>query len=542
MSGLRATFERLVGNGVFLGTTAAFLSLLAYSAALQWGRNWISIPERILLEVLGSGPRVLVGTFDFFVVHHGYVWLLVTAVLLAWRRTRPITVGLVDTLLVIIPAWLSAMVCFFGYVMDHSWGALCFPLALLPAFYLWRCRRLPILSMILLACGLCLGLTIGVPMQHDVPEIVSPLHRFVPTALVSLLGSWLVALRTTPASSVSASRALRMWGLSVVCAASLVTVGVTTARLRPRGAPPERILNHWTYDLHLVGQPAELLWTDREQIHVLTNPYGEAHESYVIGAADLRYPQRIWESPTNGFYVQLLGGLGWWKSPAPGQRIAPLPAAELRHDLLHKGSPWAFAEDPATGNVFTVSEWKSHYVVMNRDTGAAGSSGDLSAAYWGVWHFTPDLRSRLIYVSSAMEDGGLYEWNLDSLALTQRASTLDVYETVLDSQHHVLWGARPLTGEVIGVDTSSYRVLYRIVTGFGARDLQRDPGSGALYTCSLYGDVFRVDATTQSAERIAWCGRLCRNLFLDPAHKTLWAATDDGICRIALRDPRLPAD
>jgi hypothetical protein len=87
---------------------------------------------------------------------------------------------------------------------------------------------------------------------------------------------------------------------------------------------------------------------------------------------------------------------------------------------------------------------------------------------------------------------------------------------------------------VIGVDSDTFRVRYRIRTGFGSRDVQRDPRTGDLYSCSLFGDVFRIAAPFTSAERIAWCGRVCRNLYLDPQHDTLWAATDDGICRIPL--------
>jgi hypothetical protein len=145
--------------------------------------------------------------------------------------------------------------------------------------------------------------------------------------------------------------------------------------------------------------------------------------------------------------------------------------------------------------------------------------------------------SRIAYLSSGMLDGGLYELNLDSMVVTPKASALYLYEAVMDPNGQVLWGARPISGEVVGLDLRTSRVLHRIRTGFGARDIQRDPRNGDLYTCTLWGDVYRVVGTSLAPSKVAWCGRICRNLFLDSERHVLWAATNDGICRYPLAGP-----
>jgi len=139
----------------------------------------------------------------------------------------------------------------------------------------------------------------------------------------------------------------------------------------------------------------------------------------------------------------------------------------------------------------------------------------------------------VIYVTSALDDGGLYEMGLDSLEVTRKAASLYLYETAVDPARNLLWGVRPLTGEVVAVDTDTYELSHRIPVQFGLRDLQRDRRSGDLYTCSeFFGDIFRIDGRTLRVSRIGWCGRLCRDMYLDEARHTLWVATRDGICQI----------
>src|SRR5262249_2715921 len=121
----------------------------------------------------------------------------------------------------------------------------------------------------------------------------------------------------------------------------------------------------------------------------------------------------------------------------------------------------------------------------------------------------------------------------------RKAANLYLYETMLDPGAGLLWGTRPLTGEVIGVDTRTFAIRHRIPVEATVRDIQRDVGTGDLYTCSfLFGDVWRIDRRTLMPSKIGWCGRVCRNLFLDSPRQTLWVATADGICRIDLAAAR----
>jgi hypothetical protein len=535
MRSVRARVENLMGDAACLGAGLAYLVLLVY-AATQGHPRWVALPERVLLEGLNTGFRLMFEPIELLVEHRGYRFLPILALALAWRRTRPVVAVALGALLFVECSRLAAFACFSVYVMDHALGLLSVPLALVPAAVARR-GRWPILSIAVLAGGLCVGVAIGVLFQHDYPTTVSPLHRFVPTALVSLLGAWLISTRIADVDSSGVGRLVRLWGLSAVCVSCVIMIGIWTYQLRPRGAPRYRlpVSADGAYDLFLTGEPPQLIWTDTEQIHVLTNPYGASHEtSYVLAGGDHRTPQRVWASPSDGFYIQMLGAIGWWKSSPHGEPLSPTPAVEFRDHLLQDGSPCGFAEDPVSRSVFTMSQWMSHYVVMDRDTGSVRRTGRVSTAFQAAWHATPALPSRIAYVSSALGDGGLYELNLDSWAITPKAPALYVYETVLDDAQHLLWGARPVTGEVVGVDSRTFDVRYRIHTEFGIRDVQHDPRTGALYTCSMYGHVFRVDVASQTAAEIAWCGRLCRNLFLDAQQNTLWAATDDGICRIPL--------
>lgn len=531
---MRARLERVIGDGAYLGAGAAYLTLLSYWLAARWQSTWVALPERILLTVLGSGIGIVLEPLDLLVLRSGYRWLPILAALLAWRRTRPVVVAVFAAFLMIESARAAAVTCFLVSVLDRSFGLLSVPCALLPAVLLAHWRRWPIMSTIILACGLGVGVVLGVVFQHDFPAIVSPLDRFVPIALASTLIAWLISIRTDSMPSAGMARFLRMWGLCAICVSCVLVVGITTGRLGPRSAPRDRFLSQSSYDLFLTGEPTQLVWTDTEHIHVVTDPYGDGHDTYLLAGGDHMSPQRIWPSPTDGLYVQMLSHIGWWRVPPSGQQFPQAPAVEYRNDLLQDGSPCALVEDPVTRRVFMMSQWGSRYFVMERDTGITSATGRLPTAFLGGWHSTPDLPSRRAYISSALEDGGVYELNLNSMEATRKAAGLYMYETVLDPEHHVLWGSRPLTGEVIGVDGETFDVLFRIPTGFGSRDLQRDSRTGALYTCSLFGDVFRINVASRSAARIAWCGRLCRNLFLDSARAVLWAATDDGICRIPI--------
>lgn len=531
----------MVGYAAFAGSGAAFLLVCAYAVASRDPR-WVAVPERLFLTLFGSAPRVALGVALSLVKHPGWFAPPILALLMVFRRTRPIGLAALGATLALATAWLAAFIIAFAYTLHHTLGLACAVLAVIPAVACAWWRRCPVISVAILALGFSVGMTLSGPLNHDGAVWIPVLNVFIPFASGSLavagFVAWLAAKRAAP-PPVTVHRLMQMWGLWAICAGSATVVGIAAWELRVRERPAIRVLDEWAYDLYVTGEPPQLVWTNRERVQVLTDPYGTTHERYVIDEnSKAEYPQRIWPSPTDGFYVQGMYSVGWWKTPLGGAPIAKQPAAQFRNEAMMKdGSVWVFAEDPATRRAFTISEWRSQYAVLSLDTGDVVAKGSLSSALWPAWYVAPDLGRRLLYVSSAMDDGGLYQVDLDSLAITRKASELNLYEIVFDRERNLLWGARPLTGEVVGVDIRTFEVVHRILTGPGARDLQRDPSTGDLYTCSfLYGDVYRVEAATQKASKIGWCGRLCRNLFLDTQRDTLWVGTRDAICRIPIHE------
>lgn len=533
---VRARFERVVGNAAFLGAVAAYGTVLADWLLSRWHPHHAGLPDRVISVIMGTGLGVLFEPLDYLIFRRGYLGLPLVAALLLWRPTRRITLAALSLLFMVETGRVVALACCSLYVMSPTLGLLAAPVAALSALALTWWRRWPVVSIVVLAVGMCIGALLGIIFQHDTPAIVSPLQRFVPTLLLTLLIAWLIARRVTEVPCSNSARFVRMWGLVSLCVSCAMIVGLVSSWLRPRGSVAGRLPAHSSYDVFVTEEPPALLWTDTEDVHVLTDPYGETHDRYVLDRANHRTPQRFWVSAAGGFYMQMQYTVGWWKRPSDGARLSPEPAVEYRHPAWNDGSPGALVEDPLTGAVFIVNQWGSHYAVMDRDSGTTRQQGYLSSALLGAWHSTPVLDSRIAYIASALGDGGMYELDLDSLRITRRAAALHVYEIALDPERRLLWAARPVTGDVIGIDRETFAVVRRFRTGFGSRDLQRDATSGRLYTCSLPGDVYEIDVETETVRNLGWCGRICRNLFLDGPRKTLWAATDDGICRFTLAE------
>ncbi|MDX2167118.1 MAG: hypothetical protein SF182_08650 [Deltaproteobacteria bacterium] len=523
-----------MGDGALLGAAIAYLTLVGHWLAARWAPGVVFLPEWIVVNVMGTGLGVIFEPIDLLIVRRGYLALPLVALALLWRPTRTVVAAVVALLLFVESARLVALSCLAIYVMHHASGLLSVPLAVALAALLVRWRRWSILASIVLTVGFCFGVGFGIVFQHDYPEVVSPLHRFVPIAAATLALALLVAWRVPAQPTAPGARFLRTAGVMTLGASCLLMIALVSDRLAARPPSPHRFLPGSSYEVFLTPDARALLWTDTEELHVFTDPYGATHDEYVLSGATHRTPQRIWPSPTGGVFVQMLLSVGWWKPPPPDERFAAEPAVLYRDAAMADGSPCGFFENPFARSVFLINQWGSRYFVFDRDSGALRDTGRFSSAVMGAWHATPDLASRRAYLSSALQDGGLYEVDLDSMAIHRRAAGLYLYETIVDGDGALLWGARPVTGEVIGVERDGFTVRHRFRTGFGSRDLQRDPRTGDLFTCSLFGEVSRVRPAAGTVETLGWCGRLCRNLFLDPAHDALWAATDDGICRFAL--------
>lgn len=526
-----------------MGAAAVSLLMLLDFLAADLRAGWVW-PEILVLNLLGSAPEFIFRPAFFLFSQHGYLYLIPVALLVFWKPTRRLALAGLRVAVWLFAAWVAAMACATAYALDHTRGFLPGLVALPIAILLSRWRRWRLASTFVLTGGFALGTLLAqgfysLPFQDAFRHFVNPAWGFVPPVVGSVVAAlWLSFRRAPRGTDEPRPTAASSWGLITCSLACVVFVGAELRGVRVQQPEPvgSRILDDWAYDIYVTGDPPQLVWTDRKQIHVLTDPYGEKHERYTVDDDAAYYVERIWPSPTGGFYIQGVEKLEWWAAPAAGERLSYRPA--WRYQLppwltAHSSTTWSIAEDPPTGRLFTAGEYYSRYIVIDRATSKLVASGTISNTIWPFWSFTIDSVARVLYATSALDDGGLYVMDVDSLVFARKASHLYVYETVLDAEQNLLWGVRPLTGEVVAVDTRSYEMRYRVAVQFGLRDLQRDPESGDLYTCSeFFGDIFRVDAQTRTASRIGWCGRLCRDMYLDAPRHGLWVATRDGICHI----------
>ncbi len=537
----RPTVDGALTLGACAGAAAATAVVWLYALA-DPTTSRLTWPDVLLVTLLGSVPEF---TFRpaFLVARHGTVLLAGLALVLVWRRSRAVALTGARVAVFAAAAWVAAMACATAYALDHAAGLLPAIVAAPFAAGLPRWRRWRNGIAVVLAGGCALGALCAqsfftFPFQDDFKDFVSPVWGIVPPVVLALIGAtWLTFGRTPRPAGAPRPSAAQLWAMLTCSLASAVLVAAELRGVRVR--PPEpagsRVVGDWGYDVHVTGEPPQLVWTDRKRINVMADPYGARADRYTVDDDMAYYVERIWPSPTGGFYMQGIDKLEWWPAPVDA-RLAYRPA--WRWDLppslrADSSTTWTIAEDPPTGRLFTVGEYFSRYVVIDRATSAPVADGTFSRAVWPFWSFTTDVPNRVLYVTSGLDDGGLYRMSLDTLALTRTASSLYLYETVLDPERQLLWGVRPLTGEVVAVDTATNELRHRVAVEFGLRDLQRDRSSGDLYTCSeFFGDVFRIDGTTHAVSRIGWCGRLCRDMYLDEPRHTLWVATRDGICRL----------
>lgn len=522
------------GEAAVLGVALAIALTVGDLGGRALGAAPQSFWERAHLHLLGSWTH-LVGVG----VSVAYApWLLaplvLPAALLVARKTRAVTWAVLAVAGEIVGAWLSAILVGTCLALGPWQGILATLLALPVAALLARIPRWSISAMTILTAGLLLGAGVSVLFNDDTLAVTNVETRYLSCAAASLL----LALATVALTKTRAARSWRriaeLWGLCAVCLVSMVVAVLVRQQLhRVRFDTTHQFVADWAYDLLVTGEPPVLIWTDKSRLRVLTDPYGARHTRYEL-PDEVHFPQRIWPSPTNGFYVQTIHAVDWWPTPRGGARITDDPARTyIKPPNFGRGPPWAFAEDALRHRVFMTSEFWSYFVAMDGDSARVGHDGQLSHSFWPAMHATPDAKARILYLSSCVGDGDLYALNLDTWQVVGHAANLFAYETVLEPERQLLWGARPLAGDVVAVDTRSLEVRQRIPVAFGTRELSRDPRSGDLYTCGFVsGEVYHLDARSGRATAMGRCGEACRNLYLDVPRDTLWVATRDRICRL----------
>ncbi len=526
----------IFAEAAFLGTAVAILLTVGDQVGQKLGAAPQSLLERAHVRLLGSWIDLVALAIQAVSAPWHLLPLAVPLTLAVPRATRPVGVALLAvaaelaaTLLCTIPFGACA-------VMNPGLGVLAVVLAVPVALLLARIPRWPLSAMVVVAGGVTFGAAIGVLFNDDTFAAWGVENRFLASTSLSLMIALTIAAFDRTRAPMTAWRVAGMWGLSAVTLSSVAMVTLVGVQLHRASADSSaRFVDDWAYDLVLTGDPPQLVWADKNRVHALTDPYGASHDHYLLSES-ATFPQRIWPSATDGFYVQTLHGVDWWPAPRGDQRIPPEPAVRYPKPAeIRDGPPWGFAEDTARNRVFLASEWQSYFAVMDHDTAAVTARGRIGTAFWPAFHATPDPAARALYLSSCMEEGTLYKVDLDTLQVTASAPSLFLYETVLDATRHLLWGSRPITGELLGIDTETLEVRRRIPLTFGNRDLTRDPVTGDLYTCAfLSGEVFRVDVSTGAVSQLGLCGRLCRNLVVDPARQSVWVATRDRICRLPM--------
>lgn len=537
---MKRTVAAVTADAITLGVAVAcVLSLLDWLVGATLEN--ITVHAFVRAQLLG----LLIRAFYYA----GKEWTLpletaatILAVLWLWRGTRPFAARCTSAVFAAGGAWGAALTCAMTYGFTPAAGLVLPAVAVLPAVWLAH-RSVSITAVLVFTTGLGIGVFCAQIAWLGWFIVYSPLYGFLPAALLAFVSAWIVAGVQRRNSTRAAPPIPRMWGACTLCLCIVYLVGLASYALRARAPelPAVRVIDEWSYDLYVRGEPPALLWTNRERVQVLDNAYEDTHARRRLDET-ASMVERIWRSANGDFYLQSNGRIGWWSPVPESQPIPPQPTAWLpQEDWLQDPrvrSLSTFAEDPVTRRFVIFSEWLSHYAVVDRDTRTKLAGGILSNAVWAWWYVTTDAARRVGFISSAFDDGGLYELNFDSLQITRSAPHFYLYETVLDPAAELLWGARPLAGELLAVDVSSLSTKHRIAVDAALRDVQLDPETGDVFTCSfLTGNIYRVERKSLTPAKIGWCGRLCRNLYLDTRHHALWVATADGVCRV----PTTPA-
>ncbi len=528
---MKARLADVIADSACIGIGAVAV-LNAVDWAARRGIGDIAPVEALRLKLIASSLGLLfIPVRGISAATAGVI--AITLALGVWSPTRRVVATLI---VAIAAAWVAAMSGIAAYMLDPAAGLWSAALALVPAVYLATRGRSNTAALIVLALGFGLSFFVAQNVLIATPEVtggINPMAGFAPVALVSGGVAWWVGRRTPDPPMRFGRRLLRVWGLAAVCfsLASPVAVEALWSRRRAPNPPAVRITDEFAYDVRIEGDPPAVIWTNRRHAQVLDDAYAEEHRRYALHE-QAQFSERFWPDPTGGFYLQEGRTVARW-APRPDHQ--PIPAEPTETYNVADWTPAGFVEDPLGHQTLLLSEWLSQYAVVDRAADRVIARGAFSDAAFPFPFTTLDPATRTVFVSTWMDDGRLYGFDLASRSVARSAPNLFLYATVLDPAAGLLWGVRPFTGEVVGVDTRSFAIRHRVSVEPALRDIDRDEQTGDLYTCSiLYGDVFRVDPRALTASKIGWCGRQCRNLFVDSPRRTLWIATADGVCRLPM--------
>ncbi len=532
----------LIGEGALIGAAAVTVLMVADLTARSLHMTALPWLDRAIPLVANMVPRAILWIYAASRVVAPWVAAAVLvgiAALFAWPRTRRAAVAFAAVFIRILVAFGCAAVLVLGYTV-HWWVALGSIAAAVPmAFLLARQDGLHLRSMGFLAAGLAWAMVYPLASADDRFQLVQPVPEYLAVGAAVVVGAWFLSKVARFRAVRSRRRLLVLWALSAVSLGTALFTFTFGWELRARDPSANLVVDAGAYDLAIVGAPPQLVWADKTDIFAMTGAYGGERHRYRLDYGVANYPQRIWPSALGGFFVQERGALSWWPSPQPYLPLSP--EAAFRYSLPVVGateiapSPYGVVEDMDRRRLFVVGEWFSEYAFLDIETGKTLDVGQLPGGTWPYWQVTFDPVRRVVLLSSCAEDGGVLELDLDTGGVVRKASNLFAYRIVPDPGADRAWAVRPSSGELLSLDPKDFRIRDRQHLGWGLRELERDPKTGDMYTCTmLQGDVFRVDSQTGQVEPMGRCGRFCRHLVIDSDRRSLWAATRDGICRFDL--------
>lgn len=548
----------VIADGAAIGA-----ALMAAGYSLEWaarhGLGPLDLLELPRLMVSAWAPVILVGGMVSLAAGKARFAVLVLAAIWIPRQTRGAARVLTAAALATIAAWGAAVACAMVFLLQPGTGLLVPAIGLLLAALLSRRHAWSVTAMVLLSAGAVVGaVTAQLPViasyafvasADGYEHVRSPLYGFLPVIVPALAAAWVVSHREFPATIGPKRRLIQYWGLCTVCLSIAVSIAVEMIQLSP--GPPTKsargVLDEFAYDIHVAGTPAALLWTNRNRLQVIDDVYGETPSRRVLDRRLVGLVEWITPSLDGGFYVPVdqEPKIAWWKPVEPSERIPYAPSGGWLRvpDWVQRGmSQLQLAPDPVAGHLLVFSQVQTRYAVVDRASNTTLATGVLSDSPFSGVQVATDTMRRVALITSVIKDGAISEFDFATLQVTRRVPNRYVMMVSFDPSGDLLWGIRPFTGELVGLDRHTLQIRHRVPLEPALRSLVQDPDTGMLYTCSfLFGGIDQVDPKTLAATRLGWCGRLCRSLHLDSAHHTLWVATADRICRIPL-DEGPPAD
>jgi hypothetical protein len=380
------------------------------------------------------------------------------------------------------------------------------------------------------------ALHVTIAMLTVLVTVVVTLYAGALHPAATLISQWgLVALVAACAWASSLRRALRRVGAPVLVICQSAFIAATVAASARRGArltlEDRRFIPDPAYDVVIAGDPPSLAFTNQEQLRLIRAPYGPPGATSEEMLDGVQTERLFPADDVKSFYLA---------TSAHGVRRVSLGDEPQIVSFVTDNSRWsvALAEDPPRRRLFVLNEWDGTGSIFPLDAPGQARPIRISDCQWPIPWITADPASRRAYVTSPVADGRLRILDLETLEFVNERPGFFLYKSAIDPERRLLWATRPVPGELMGIDTATLEVRARIPLAWGTRSVAFDPARNQIFVNTYpYGVLFRVDGTTGRVLEVGGCGFRCRSLYMDLSHRTLWAASLEGIYRFPLDQP-----